>query len=88
MNNTIVLIVIVSLIFLYFYTMNRENFSDSGIAVSNDYLERLFTTYIVPQCKGDMKCVQRRAENILGHDRRHKIDFETGNHYTVDGVLV
>ncbi len=87
MNNTIVLIVIVSFIFLYFYAMKQENFSDSGVAISNDYLERLFATYIVPQCGGDNACVQRRAKNILGYNRRHSIDSETGNYFTVGGML-
>ena len=68
--------------------MKQENFSDSGIAVSNDYLERMFATYGVLPCEGDMDCIKRRATNILGYDRRNTIDAETGNYFTVGGMLL
>ena len=89
MKNTSVLLLVVGLIFLFFCVTRVESFSDSGIAVSDDYLERLVKVYQYPRCDGGNKemCRQQNMDKIHGYGRRLSVNDNTGNYYTIGGML-
>ena len=87
MQNLPICILIVVLVLVGFVLMTRENFSTSGLAISNDYCNKLVDVYYDPT-DADAKRRADYRERICGMQRRNTIDMETGNYYTQNGILV
>lgn len=87
MQNLPICILVIVLIFVAFMLAVRENFSTSGLSISNAYCDRIANTYFDPTMTGE----EQRAKYtnmICGKDRRNTIAMKTGNYYTQQGVLI
>ena len=80
----IVLIIALIIFMLYFFTPEQEKFSTSGLNMSDEYCEKLAAVYYKPRVDLSADYMNK----ICGYDRRHSIDFNTGNYFTEYGQLV
>ena len=87
MQNLPLCILIIVLIFVGFGLAFRENFSSSGLTISNDYCNNLADVYYRPTDTNETNRLRYR-EQICGQQRRHTIDRETGNYFTEGGILI
>lgn len=87
MKNLPICILIVLLIALGLMLTVRENFSTSGMTISDDYCTKLADIYFDPQ---NTNAAYRNyyGEQICGDVRRNTIDPRTGNYYAENGVLI
>ena len=65
----------------------RENFSTSGLTISDDYCSKLTNIYLDPH-NNDQQYRHAFSEKVCGNKRRHMIYPKTGNYYTENGVLI
>lgn len=82
-----VLILIIVLVFAIFIAPKQETFSDSGLAISNRYCQKLTDVYYKPRVN-KQKCRFNYRRRICGQQRRNTIDPRTGNYVMDYGVLV
>lgn len=87
MNNLLILILVALIAFMYLCKPNTEKFSTSGLAISDRYCDKLVSTYYRPKVTRP-KCRDNYGRRVCGKQRRHTIDFKTGNYYTHNGMLV
>ncbi|QKF93678.1 hypothetical protein QKU48_gp0220 [Fadolivirus algeromassiliense] len=79
------LITIVAVLFLFMAV--RENFSVSGMTISDDYCTKIADVYYKPK-DNNGECRSNYRARICGRQRREGIDPRTGNYYTENGVLI
>lgn len=87
MKNLPIIIGIAVIILLVVTFSWRENFSTSGLAISDRYCAKLAQVYHKPMLQDE----EARADyenRICGKERRCTIDNQTGNYFTQNGVLV
>jgi len=83
----VLIIVLVIFIVVALISSKKELFSDSGLAISDRYCQKLTDVYYQP----NINCPECRAEytkNICGHKRRHTITDRNGNYFYDYGVRV
>lgn len=87
MQNLPLCILIIVLVFIGCMLAVRENFSSSGLNISDDYCNRIADVYYDPK---NVNAEQREMykQMICGKQRRNTITRETGNYFTQNGVLV
>lgn len=78
------LVALVALLFLY--ASVKENFSVSGMTISDDYCAKISDVYYNPS--GGLGCQDSNRARICGRQRREGIDPRTGNYYVENGVLI
>ncbi len=77
-------------VFLYLFLSmgsNNENFSTSGLAVSDKYCTQLADVYYQPRIS-DIDMRNDFRKRICGKVRRETVDFPVGNYYTRNGMLL
>ena len=84
-NNTIIILLVIVVIIMYFFYPSREQFSDSGLNMSDAYCEKLGAVYYKPRCQHDETTCMNK---ICGAKRRFSINHDTGNYFTEGGQLV
>jgi len=87
MKNLPILILVALFVILCFLAPRSESFSDSGLAISNDYCRQLTDVYYRPGVN-DPKCRKNYRKRICGKQRRSSIDPWTGNYFTYYGQLL
>lgn len=88
MENVLILLLVIALCLLsWCATTQVEKFSSSGLAISNDYCDRLAYSYWRPPIN-DPTIREAARVNICDKRRRQTIHRPTGNYYTVDGALL
>ncbi|ARF11621.1 hypothetical protein Klosneuvirus_2_57 [Klosneuvirus KNV1] len=83
--NPMIVILAAFIIVLCLFVSYREPFTDSGLAISNDYCTRLADVYYRPD---DSLNRDDYRNKICGGIRREIVDKPTGNYYTVDGQII
>jgi len=86
-ENLPIIAIVVLFLVLYFVIYRRENFSTSGLAISDPYCTQLADVYYNPNVT-DPKCRENYLRRICGKRRRNTIDFRTGNYFTENGQLL
>lgn len=86
MQNLLLLFLIIMIVVILFSTKN-EKFSDSGLAISDRYCQKLADVYYEPQVDCP-ECRSKFTENICGHKRRNTVTDRNGNYFFDYGVLV
>ena len=87
MKNLPLCLMIMLLVVLGLLLTVKENFSASGLAISDEYCDKLAQVYLDPSNK-DPAFRAEYEQRLCGNVRRRTIDHKTGNYYTVNGVLV
>jgi|LakMenEpi03Aug12_release.lakeMendotaPanAssembly.Ray.scaffolds.fasta_scaffold242467_3 hypothetical protein len=87
MKIMIVYLIVLLLIIIGLFLTTRENFSSSGLTISNDYCTKISNVYFDPKST-DKVYRDAYEEKICGHVRRKTIDPKTGNYYTENSILV
>ena len=87
MKNLPIIIGIAVIILLVVMFSWRENFSTSGLAISDRYCTKLADVYHRPMLQ-DQEARDDYKNRICGRERRCTIDEQTGNYFTQNGVLV
>jgi hypothetical protein len=87
MKNLPICILIALFIVLGLMLTLRENFSNSGMTISDDYCTKLATVYFDPE-NTNQEYRNVYGNKICGNIRRGEIYPRTGNYFTDDGVLV
>jgi len=82
---TILLIIIY--IYTVFFKAKKEKFSNSGMAISNQYCDKLAHVYHKPEVN-DIEYKNKSREQIYGGVRRHTLDYETGNYFAKNNMLI
>jgi len=86
-RNFPILAAVALFVVLYLLMTRRENFSSSGLAVSDAYCEQLADVYAYPRITD----IDRRHDfrrRICGPVRRNTVDYRTGNYLTINRQLV
>ena len=84
---TPIIVAVILFLVLYFFMSRRENFSQSGLAISDPQCLQLADIYYKPSDRNpDNRNDYRRR--ICGKERRNMVDFPTGNYFTEGGELV
>lgn len=86
MQNLLLLVFIIAIVLIFFAT-KKESFSDSGLAISDRYCQKLADVYYKPE-NDCPNCRNTYTENICGHKRRHTVTERNGNYFYDYGVLV
>ncbi len=87
METVLILLLVIALVLLsWCATTQVEKFASSGLAISNEYCDRLAYAYWKPRVN-DPQIREAARENICDTRRRKTVHKPTGNYYTVDGVL-
>lgn len=87
MENVLILLLVIALCLLsWCATTQVEKFSSGGLAISDEYCNRLASAYWRPRIN-DPKVRAMARQNICDTRRRHTVHRPTGNYYTVNGVL-
>tara|TARA_Y100000780_G_scaffold232552_1_gene265899 strand:+ start:11071 stop:11337 length:267 start_codon:yes stop_codon:yes gene_type:complete len=85
MNNNLVLCVVLALVVMLMLSQNtQENFSESGLNMSDRYCNNLVDGYYNPQDQNPQNRMFYR-KRICSPLRRMAIDGATGNYYTNHG---
>jgi hypothetical protein len=87
MQNLPLCILIVVLVVIGFMLVVRENFSNSGLNISDDYCNKMADVYYDPR-NVNSEQRQKYKQMICGKQRRNTIAMKTGNYFTQNGVLV
>ena len=87
MKNLPICVLIVLLIVFGLMLTLRENFSTSGMTISDDYCGKLASVYFDPR-NTNQEYRNLYEGKICGNVRRKTIDPRTGNYFTENGVLV
>ena len=87
MRNLLLLILISLLLILIFCNGQKENFSTSGLAISDQDCDKLASVYYNPRIS-DPECRQNAHQRICGRQRRSTVDTATGNYFYDNGVLI
>ena len=87
MKNLPICVLIVLLVILGLAMTFKENFSTSGMTISDDYCTKLADVYFDPQ-NTNQEYRNKYNEKICGNARRNTIYPRTGNYFTENGVLV
>lgn len=87
MKKLLIILFIAAAVLMLFCAPDREKFSASGMAVSDEYCRKLADVYYRPKIR-DIECRDDYFERICGKKRRNTIDFRTGNYFTQSGILV
>lgn len=64
--------------------LKQENFSTSGLSVSDRYCNKLVSVYYRPTPTN----TSMYADPVCGAQRRNTVEFHAGNYETVNGVLL
>ena len=84
---TIIYILIAIILVVYFMSPMLEKFSLSGLSISDEHCDKLADIYYKP-CVSNPVCRDVGKKKICSYDRRHNINWDTGNYYTDYGMLV
>ena len=87
MKNLPICVLIALLVVLGLVMTLRENFSTSGMTISDDYCAKLADVYFDPK-NANQEYRNMYDKKICGDIRRKTIDPRTGNYFTENGVLV
>jgi len=82
-----IIVAILLFFVLYYSTLKRENFSKSGMSISDPKCMELADVYYKPQDNNPTNRSLYRKE-ICGPQRRKTVNFPTGNYFTEHGELV
>lgn len=89
MNNIPIILIIAIILFVFLFMSKQENFSSSGLNMSNRYCQKLADIYHRPHVtEGNEAAKHDFRERICGLKRRSTIDNITGNYFMYNGVLV
>jgi len=87
MNILLIFVAVTIFMFFIFHQNKSENFSVSGLSISDDECHKLSSIYYKP-CMNDPDCRLNGTKRICGRCRRNLIDYRTGNYYTNNGELI
>jgi hypothetical protein len=87
MKNLPIIALIILVAVLYLFLTIREKFSTSGLAISDDYCNKLADVYHMPMLQ-DQEARDDYKQRICGRSRRYTVDSQTGNYYTENGTLI
>ncbi|AYV82368.1 MAG: hypothetical protein Homavirus38_2 [Homavirus sp.] len=81
----LILLLIIALVILY--NPANEQFSTSGLAISDADCQKLVDVYYRPNDHSPV-CRDDYTRRICGYQRRNTVDPQTGNYYTSYGQLL
>jgi len=87
MKNIPLLILLGIIVLMIMCMSDKEKFSQSGLAISDRYCQKLADVYYNPKTT-DVNSRFNYRKRICGKQRRNTIDNRMGNYYTDYGILV
>lgn len=87
LTNTHILVIIALVVVLYLVFSRKEQFSASGLAISDKYCTQMADVYYRPKVYNPT-CRDNYRKKICGPQRRKMINYNTGNYFTLNGELV
>jgi len=87
MNNLTILIIVGLVLLFFLFSSQKENFSASGLAISDQYCTKLAHTYYRPRVNNPF-CRDVHLDRICGRRRRDKVNYDTGNYYTWGDITI
>lgn len=79
-------VLLIIVLVLVFWGVNREPFAESGLTISDEYCHKLMDIYYNPRYTGIGD--EDYRSRLCGRLRRYVIDPPTGNYYAQNGVYI